>query len=89
MNVFSLVPRPQKTSGPVLTVCALMRLRSIPHNLGNPVISVNCCSLSRPENEASLDARLLTNVNIEGGRGYRPGSWPLYAAIETQRDYKP
>ena len=89
MDLFSLVPRPQKPSGPVLTVCALIRMRSIPPNLENPVISLNCFSLSRPENEASLDARLLTNVNIEGGRGYRPGSWPFYAAIETQRDYKP
>ena len=35
-----------------------MRMRSIPQNLGNPVISVNYCSLSRLENEASLDARL-------------------------------
>ena len=51
--------------------------------LGNPVVSVNYCSFSRPENEASLDARLLANVNIEGGRGYRPGSRPFYAAIET------
>ena len=38
------------------------------------------CS-SRPEDEASLDARLLTNINIEGGRGSRP----FYAAVETQR----
>jgi len=60
-------PGCKKTSGLVLTVCALMRIRSIPPNLGNPVISVNYCSFSRPENEASLDARLLTNVNIKGG----------------------
>ena len=47
-----------------------MRMRSIPQNLGNPVISVNYCSFSRLENEASLDARLpwiLTNAKIEGG----------------------
>ena len=57
----------QKISGLVLTVCTLMRMHSILQNLGNPVISVNHCSFLRPENEASLDARLLTNVNIEGG----------------------
>ena len=65
-------------SGLVLTVCALMRMRSIPQNLSN------YCLLLWPENEASLDARLLTNVNIEGGRGYRPGLRPFYVAIETQ-----
>ena len=63
-----------------------MRMRSIPQNLGNPVISVNYCSFSRLENETSFDARLpsiLTNVKIEGGRGYRPGSKPLYVTQET------
>ena len=49
------------------------------------IISVNYCLFSWPENEASLNARLVTNVNIKGGRGYRPGSRPFYTAIETQR----
>ena len=31
-----------------------MHMRSIPQNLGNPVISVNYCSFSRLENETSL-----------------------------------
>ena len=64
-----------------------MRMRSIPQNLGNPIISVNYCSFSRLENEASLDARLpsiLTNAKIEGGRGYRPGSKPLYVTQRQQ-----
>ena len=64
-----------------------MRMRSIPQNLENPVISVNYCSFSRLENETSLDARLpsiLTNVKIEGGRGYRPGSKPLCATQRQQ-----
>ena len=54
---------------------------------GIPVISVKYCSFSRLENETSLDARLpliLTNVKIEGGRGYRPGSKPLYATQRQQ-----
>ena len=62
-----------------------MRISSIPPSLGNPVILINYCSFSRTENEASLDATLLTNLNIEGGRGYRPGSRPFYAAIKIQR----
>ena len=67
-------------NGLVLTAC-------VPQNLGNPVISVNYCSFLRLENETSLDARLpsiLTNVKIEGGRGYRPGSKPLYATHRQQ-----
>ena len=64
-----------------------MRMRSIPQNLGNPVILVNYCSFLQLENETSLDARLpsiLTNVKIEGGRGYRPGSKPLYVTQRQQ-----
>ena len=64
-----------------------MRMRSIPQNLGNPVILVNYCSFSRLENEASLDARLpsiLTKVKMEGGQGYRPGSKPLYVTQRQQ-----
>ena len=60
----SLIPRLRKMSSLVHTVCALMHMRSITQNMGN---TVNYCSFSWPENEASLDARLLTNVNIEGG----------------------
>ena len=64
-----------------------MRMRSIPQNLGTPVISVNYSSFSRLENEASLDARLpsmLTKVKVEGGQGYRPGSKPLYVTQRQQ-----
>ena len=64
-----------------------MRMRSIPQNLGNLVISVNYCSFLWLENEASLDARLpsiLTNVKIKGGRGYRPGSKLLYMTQKQQ-----
>ena len=72
-------------SGLVLTVCALMHMRSIPPNLGNPVISVNCGSFSQSENEASLDARLLT-LRVAEAIGQARGR---FTRLSRLRDYKP
>ena len=54
-------------------------------NLGNPVISVNCGSFLQPENEASLDARLLT-LRVAEAIGQARGR---FTQLSRLRDYKP